>query len=54
MSKKLPSIDALTSSLGTEDAAFTQWVRSQPDKHWAKKDLSATPNPEQPAKGETK
>ena len=34
-------IDELTPLLGQEDAAFSAWRDSVPDKHWAKLDLSA-------------
>jgi hypothetical protein len=40
-SAELPSIESLVANLGTEDAVFSAWRNTVPDKHWVTKDLSA-------------
>lgn len=35
------SLTELQKELMHEDAEFSAWVREQPDKHWAKLDISA-------------
>jgi len=41
-SPNLPTLDALWSSIQfVDDPVFTAWVNEQPDKHWAKYDLTA-------------
>lgn len=36
-----PSLIDLQKELWQEDPEFSAWVREQPDKHWAKLDISA-------------